>query len=118
GAFAGEGRANREIIGAIVAALRIPVELGGGLRDESAVEAALSSGARWAILGTLAVERFDLVAALAATYPGRIVVGIDARDGRVATRGWTDVTSVDAVELGRRVAAAGVERVVYTDIAR
>jgi phosphoribosylformimino-5-aminoimidazole carboxamide ribotide isomerase len=118
GAFAAEGRANREVIHAIVSALRIPVELGGGLRSEAALEAALEAGAQWAILGTLAVERFDLVERLAAKHPGRIVVGVDARDGRVATRGWTDVTSVDAVKLGRRVAAAGVERVIYTDIAR
>lgn len=119
GAFAGEGgEANRDVIRAIVAALRIPVELGGGLRDEAAVEAALEAGAHWAIVGTLAVERFDAVERLAARHPGRVVVGIDARDGRVATRGWTDVTETDAVDLARRVAAAGVERVVYTDIAR
>jgi phosphoribosylformimino-5-aminoimidazole carboxamide ribotide isomerase len=118
GAFTGAGEANREIISAILSRLSIPVEVGGGLRTEAAVEVALASGARWAILGTLAVERFDLVEALAERHPRRVVVGIDARDGRVATRGWTDVTEVDAVELGRRVAAAGVERVVYTDIAR
>lgn len=118
GAFATEGGANRDVIRAIVSALTIPVELGGGLRTEAAVDAALDAGARWAILGTLAVERFDLVEALAARHPGRIVVGIDARDGRVATRGWTDVTEVDAIELGKRAAAAGVERLVYTDIAR
>jgi SAM-dependent methyltransferase len=70
------------------------------------------------ILGTAAVEQFDMVERLAARHGGRIVVGIDARDGRVATRGWVDLTEIDAVDLGRRVAAAGVERVVYTDIAR
>ncbi len=118
GAFASEGGANRDVIRAIVSALTIPVELGGGLRTEAAVDAALDAGARWAILGTLAVERFDLVEALAARHPGRIVVGIDARDGRVATRGWTDVTEVDAVELGKRAAGAGIERLIYTDIAR
>jgi phosphoribosylformimino-5-aminoimidazole carboxamide ribotide isomerase len=118
GAFAGSGEANAEVIREIVSAVRIPVELGGGLRSREAVEAALGAGARWAILGTVAVENFALVATLAADHPGRIVVGIDARDGRVATRGWTDVTSVDAVELGRRVAHAGVARVIYTDIAR
>ncbi len=118
GAFAGTGDANRDVIRSIVGALAIPVELGGGLRSMEAVEAVLDAGARWAILGTVAVEQFDLVAELAAAYPGRIVVGIDARDGRVATRGWTDVTSIDAVDLARRVGDAGVERIIYTDIAR
>ena len=89
----------------------------GWYRSHQAAQG-VEAGARWAILGTLAVERFDIVEALAARHPGRIVVGVDARDGRVATRGWTDVTAVDAVELGRRAAAAGVARAIYTDIAR
>jgi phosphoribosylformimino-5-aminoimidazole carboxamide ribotide isomerase len=119
GAFAGErGEANRETIRAIVAALAIPIEIGGGLRSEASVAAALEAGAHWAVLGTVAVERFDLVTSLAAAYPGRIVVGIDARDGFVATHGWTDVTSIEAVELARRAAGAGVERAIYTDISR
>jgi phosphoribosylformimino-5-aminoimidazole carboxamide ribotide isomerase len=118
GAFTGAGEANRETVRAILAAMRIPVELGGGLRTEAAVEAALAAGARWAILGTLAVENPASVATLAAAYPGRIVVGIDARDGLVATRGWTERTSLDAIELARRMAGVGVERIVYTDIAR
>lgn len=119
GAFDGNaGSANADIIRAILAAIRIPVELGGGLRSEASVDRALDDGATWAILGTLAVEDPGIVATLARRYPGRIVVGIDARDGRVATRGWTDVTDVDAVELGKRVRDAGVGRVIYTDIAR
>lgn len=119
GAFGGSaGQANREVIRGILESVSIPVELGGGLRNEPTVEAALESGAHWAILGTAAVENFRLVEGLAGRYPGRIVVGIDARDGRVATRGWTDVTDVDAVELGRRVRDVGVDRVIYTDIAR
>ncbi|MGB5035826.1 MAG: 1-(5-phosphoribosyl)-5-[(5-phosphoribosylamino)methylideneamino]imidazole-4-carboxamide isomerase [Blastocatellia bacterium] len=119
GAFDGlGGSANADVVLAILETVGIPVELGGGLRSEASVEVALGSGARWAILGTAAVEDFSLVRSLAGRFPGRIVVGIDARDGRVATRGWTDVTGVDAVELGRRVRDAGVERVIYTDIAR
>lgn len=118
GAFAGGGDANREIVAAILSRLSLPVQVGGGLRTEAAVEVALAAGARWVILGTAAVEQFDMVERLAARHAGRIVVGIDARDGRVATRGWVDLTGIDAVDLGRRVAAAGVERVVYTDIAR
>jgi len=118
GAFTGAGDANRDVVRAILAAVRLPVELGGGLRGEDAVAAALDLGARWAILGTLAVEQPDVVASLASRYPGRIVVGIDARDGRVATRGWTERTEVDAVDLARRMRDVGVERIVYTDIAR
>jgi len=118
GAFAHADGANARVIRAIVSAVSIPVELGGGLRSREAVDAALDAGVRWTILGTIAVERFELVAELASAWPGRIVVGIDARDGRVATRGWTDVTSVDAIELGRRVRDAGIERAIYTDIAR
>lgn len=119
GAFEGQGgSANADVILAILESIGIPVELGGGLRTEASVEVALGSGARWAILGTAAVEDFTLVRSLAERYPGRIVVGIDARDGRVATRGWTDVTDVDAIELGCRVRDVGVERVIYTDIAR
>jgi phosphoribosylformimino-5-aminoimidazole carboxamide ribotide isomerase len=118
GAFAGGGEANRDIVAAILSRLSVPVQVGGGLRTETAADVALAAGARWVILGTAAVEQFDMVEQLATRHPGRIVVGIDARDGRVATRGWVDVTEIDAVELGRRVAAAGIERVVYTDIAR
>jgi phosphoribosylformimino-5-aminoimidazole carboxamide ribotide isomerase len=119
GAFDGQGgSANADVVLAILETVAIPVELGGGLRSEASVELALGSGARWAILGTAAVEDFSLVRSLAGRFPGRIVIGIDARDGRVATRGWTDVTEVDAVELGKRVRDAGVERVIYTDIAR
>lgn len=119
GAFDGTGgSANAEVVLAILESVGIPVELGGGLRSEASVEVALGSGARWAILGTAAIEDFSLVRSLSARFPGRIVVGIDARDGRVATRGWTDVTGVDAIELGRRVRDAGIERVIYTDIAR
>lgn len=118
GAFTGAGPENREAIQAILATSSVPVELGGGLRSESAVEEALEAGARWAILGTLAVERFDLLERLAARHGERIVVGVDARDGKVATRGWTEKTGIDAVDFARRVADVGVRRVIYTDIAR
>ena len=117
GAFDGTGgSANAEVVLAILESVGIPVELGGGLRSEASVEVALGSGARWAILGTAAIEDFTLVSSLAAQFPGRIVVGIDARDGRVATRGWTDVTGVDAIELGRRVRDAGIDDVTSADI--
>lgn len=118
GAFTGAGEANRDVVRAILSSVRVPVELGGGLRGDEAVASALDLGAHWAILGTLAVERPEVVASLASRYPGRIVVGIDARDGRVATRGWTERTEIDAVDLARQMRDAGVERIVYTDIAR
>jgi phosphoribosylformimino-5-aminoimidazole carboxamide ribotide isomerase len=118
GAFTGAGEANRDVVRAILAAVHVPVELGGGLRTEDAVAAALDAGAHWAIVGTLAVESPESVASLAARYPGRVVVGIDARDGMVATRGWTERTALDAIDLARRVVAVGIERIVYTDIAR
>jgi len=96
----------------------VPVQLGGGLRDLEGVEDALGWGLDRVILGTVALRDPELVKRAAAAHPGRIVVGIDARDGRVAVEGWLEASETTAVELGRRFADAGVAAIVYTDIAR
>lgn len=101
-----------------VAELGVPVEYGGGLRTLADVGAALTAGAQWVVLGTVAVNDPELVAEACRRWPGRIMVALDAREGCVATAGWEEDTALTAVEVGRRVKAAGVEEVVYTDIGR
>lgn len=101
-----------------VAALPVPVEIGGGIRDMETVEAYLSAGLRWVVVGTAAVEDRAFVLAAAARYPDRIILGIDAREGLVKTRGWRDGAAISAVELARSYAGAGIAAVIYTDIAR
>lgn len=117
GAKAGQP-VNWAAIEAIAQAVSIPVEVGGGLRDYQSVANLLALGVRWAILGTVAVEKPDLVAQLCSEFPGQIIVGIDARDGKVATRGWLETSEVDAVELAQRMTDAGVAAIIYTDIHR
>ncbi len=117
GAFAGVPR-NKKAIEAIVAAIDIPCELGGGIRDLATIEAYLGLGIDRVILGTVAKENPALVAEACKRFPGRIVVGIDARDGRVAVRGWADVTEKKATEMAREMEGFGVEAIIYTDIAR
>lgn len=117
GAFAGEPR-NREAIRAIVAAVDIPTELGGGIRDMRTIEAYLELGIDRVILGTVAKENPALVKEACMAFPGRIVVGIDAKDGLVAVRGWADVTEKQATEMAREMEGFGVEAIIYTDIAR
>lgn len=97
---------------------RIPVQMGGGLRTLEGVDEALSWGLDRVILGTVALRDPELVKRAAAKHPGKIVVGIDARDGRVAVEGWTEGSEILAVDLGRRFEDAGVAAIVYTDIAR
>jgi phosphoribosylformimino-5-aminoimidazole carboxamide ribotide isomerase len=110
---------NRAAIARIVeAAAGVPVQLGGGLRDLEGIDAALSAGVDRAILGTVALRDPALVKQASARHPGRIVVGIDARDGMVAVEGWTEASETTAVEVGRRFEDAGVAAIVYTDIAR
>ncbi len=96
----------------------IPVQVGGGLRTLAGVDEALGWGVDRVILGTVALRDPELVKRAAAAHPGRIVVGIDARDGLVAVEGWTEGSEIRAVELGRRFEDAGVAAIVYTDIAR
>jgi phosphoribosylformimino-5-aminoimidazole carboxamide ribotide isomerase len=117
GAFAGEPK-NRAAIEAIVNAIDIPTQLGGGIRDLATVEAYLSLGLSRVILGTAAQRNPELVKEACALFPGRIVVGIDAKGGMVAVQGWAEVTGVAAVDLARKFEGYGVAAIIYTDIAR
>ncbi|MEN3332237.1 MAG: phosphoribosylformimino-5-aminoimidazole carboxamide ribotide isomerase [Blastocatellia bacterium] len=119
GAFLGAASANLQIIKRINGEITIPIEVGGGLRSLADIEFILRDvGARYSIIGTLAVEQPRLLKEAIAAFGDAIVVGIDARDGQVATHGWTEATQVAAIELACEVAALGVARIIYTDIAR
>jgi phosphoribosylformimino-5-aminoimidazole carboxamide ribotide isomerase len=114
-----EGRpVHEQEVAAICMGFGVPVQLGGGLRSLDAVEAALALGVARVILGTAAYENPDFLRAACKKFPGKIIVGIDARDGKVAVKGWKETTSTDAVELAVRAEAAGASRVIYTDISR
>jgi phosphoribosylformimino-5-aminoimidazole carboxamide ribotide isomerase len=117
GAFAGQP-VNGAAVAAILAAVTVPVQLGGGIRDMATIDGWLARGVARVILGTVAVEDPDLVRTAARTHPGRIAIGIDARGGRVATRGWATETEVQATDLARRFEDAGVAALIYTDIDR
>lgn len=118
GAFAGTP-INGEAVRAIARAHpQLPVQIGGGIRRAETIEAYLQAGVRYVIVGTRAVREPEFVARTCREFPGRIIVGIDARAGRVATDGWAEVTEVRAVDLARRFAADGVSAIVYTDIER
>ena len=117
GAFAGVPK-NREAIKAIIDAIDIPSELGGGIRDMQTIEAYLDLGVDRVILGTVAKENPALVEEACKKFPGQIVVGIDAKNGLVAVRGWADVTEKKATEMAKEMEGFGVEAIIYTDIAR
>ncbi len=114
GAFAGEPQ-NQAVVGAI-AALGLQVQLGGGLRTRAAVERALALGVRRVVIGTRAAESEAFVADLVQAFGEKIAVGIDAKDGRVAVKGWVDTTGTTALDLARRMDAVGVRTLIYTDI--
>ena len=117
GAFAGKP-VNRTAIEAIIAAAQVPVQLGGGIRDLATIAAWLAGGVERVILGTVALSHPDLVKEACRQWPARIVVGIDARDGRVAVEGWAKTSEVTAIELARKFEEAGVAAIVFTDIER
>lgn len=117
GAFAGKP-VNGAAVEAILAAVDVPAQLGGGIRDMATIEAWLTRGLARVILGTVAVENPGLVREAALAFPGKIAVGIDARAGRVATRGWAEETDVMATDLARQFEDAGVAAIIYTDIDR
>lgn len=109
---------NLPAIEQVVKALSIPVQVGGGVRDGDRLKRLLDVGVQRAIMGTVAVEKPDLVGELCASYPGQVVVGIDARDGWVATKGWLETSKVQAVELAVRMSNMGAAAIIYTDIHR
>ncbi|HEX4271511.1 MAG TPA: 1-(5-phosphoribosyl)-5-[(5-phosphoribosylamino)methylideneamino]imidazole-4-carboxamide isomerase [Rhizomicrobium sp.] len=115
GAFAGHS-ANSAAIKSIRAAIDLPIQLGGGIRDRAAVEAWLEAGITRVILGTAALTDPGFVKDAARAHPGRIVVGADAKGGRIATEGWAAVSELTPVELGRRFEDAGVAAILFTDI--
>jgi phosphoribosylformimino-5-aminoimidazole carboxamide ribotide isomerase len=117
GAFAGEPK-NRAAIEAILKAITIPSQLGGGIRDIATIEAYLSLGLSRVIIGTAAQRNPELVREACARFPGRIVVGIDARNGMVAVQGWAELTDITAVDLARKFEGFGISAIIYTDISR
>jgi phosphoribosylformimino-5-aminoimidazole carboxamide ribotide isomerase len=117
GAKAGKS-VNLSVIKAIATAIDIPVQVGGGLRDRTGVTRLLETGVQQAILGTVAVEKPELVTQLCQEFPHQIVVGIDARNGMVATKGWLETSAVTAIDLAQRMAQQGVAAIIYTDIHR
>jgi phosphoribosylformimino-5-aminoimidazole carboxamide ribotide isomerase len=117
GAFAGRPQ-NASAVERILAAVKIPVQLGGGIRDRAGIEGWLSKGVTRVIIGTAAVRNPELVKDAANEFPGRIAVGLDARDGKVAVEGWAKSSSVTTLEIAKRFEDAGVAAIVYTDIAR
>ncbi|MFT8421108.1 MAG: 1-(5-phosphoribosyl)-5-[(5-phosphoribosylamino)methylideneamino]imidazole-4-carboxamide isomerase, partial [Gluconacetobacter sp.] len=117
GAFAGRS-ANSAAIEAIIANATVPVQLGGGLRDLDSIERWLAAGITRVILGSVAVKNPELVRAACRAFPGRIVAGIDARSGQVATEGWAETSDMKAIDLGRRMEDAGVAAIIFTEISR
>jgi phosphoribosylformimino-5-aminoimidazole carboxamide ribotide isomerase len=117
GAFAGRP-VNAAAVAAILGAVTIPVQLGGGIRDMAGIEGWLAAGVHRVILGSAAVKNPTLVRQACRAFPGRIVVGIDARDGSVATDGWAETSSVRAINLALSFEDAGVAAIIYTDIGR
>ena len=117
GAFAGRS-VNGEAVEAILRAARVPVQLGGGIRDMAGVARWLEAGVRRVILGSAAVKTPALVQEACRAYPGRVAVGIDARNGVVATEGWAESSGIEALDLALRFEDAGVAVIIYTDIGR
>jgi phosphoribosylformimino-5-aminoimidazole carboxamide ribotide isomerase len=117
GAFAGEP-VNAAAVESILKLTKTPAQLGGGIRDMKTIETWLDKGLARVILGTVAVENPALVREAAKAFPGKVAVGIDARDGKVATKGWAEETNVDAVELAKSFENDGVSAIIYTDINR
>jgi phosphoribosylformimino-5-aminoimidazole carboxamide ribotide isomerase len=115
GAFAGHS-ANTDAIKSIRAAIDLPIQLGGGIRDMKAVDGWLEAGITRVILGTAALTDPQFVKDAARTYPGRIVVGADAKGGKIATQGWADVSDLTPTDLGKRFEDAGVAAILFTDI--
>ena len=117
GAFAGEP-VNAAPVEAILAACPVPAQLGGGIRDMATIERWIDKGLARVILGTVAVENPDLVRQAAREFPGKVAVGLDARNGFVATKGWAEETDVQVTDLAKSFEDAGISAIIYTDILR
>jgi phosphoribosylformimino-5-aminoimidazole carboxamide ribotide isomerase len=117
GAFAGKP-VNAAAVERILAEVKIPVQLGGGIRDRVTIDAWLDKGIARVIVGTAAVRDPALVKAAARAYPGRVAVGLDARDGKIAVEGWSQTSTLSALDVARRFEDAGVAAIVYTDVNR
>jgi len=119
GAFSESNSRNRQTLAEIIRAIDIPVQFGGGIRSIEDVKAVIEPGVSRVVIGTLAVESPDILMELVRLFgPDRIAVGIDARDGRVVTRGWEREEKLSALELAKRIALLGIQRVIYTDVSR
>jgi len=117
GAFAGKPM-NAAAVERILAAVKIPVQLGGGIRDRATIEGWLGKGVTRVIIGTAAVRNPALVKEAARAFPRRVAVGLDARDGKVAVEGWAETSELSALEIAHRFGDAGVAAIIYTDVAR
>jgi phosphoribosylformimino-5-aminoimidazole carboxamide ribotide isomerase len=117
GAFAGKPQ-NADAVEGILKTVKMPVQLGGGIRDMATLEAWLAKGIARVIIGTAAVRDPSFVKEAAKKYPGRVAVGLDARDGKVAVEGWAETSTVTALEIAQRFEDAGVAAIIFTDIAR
>jgi phosphoribosylformimino-5-aminoimidazole carboxamide ribotide isomerase len=118
GAFAGEPRQSALVAKIVAAVGPVPVEIGGGLRDLAAVDAALETGARWAVVGTRAAIDAAFLSDVCRRHPGKIIVAVDAHGQRVAVKGWTETTGESVAEIGARARDAGAAALLYTDISR
>jgi phosphoribosylformimino-5-aminoimidazole carboxamide ribotide isomerase len=118
GAFAGKPK-NADVIHAIVQAYpNVPVQIGGGIRDEDTIQAYLEAGVEYVIIGTKAVSEPHFVRDVAIEFPGHIIVGLDAKDGKVAIDGWSKLSRHDVIDLAKKFEALGVSAIIYTDISR
>ena len=118
GAFAGKPENKEAVAGILAEHPELPVQLGGGVRDIATIDAYLELGLRWVIIGTQAVKEPEFVTEACRQFPDQIIVGVDAKDGWVATEGWAEASTVSAVEVVKRFADVGVSSIVYTDIGR
>ncbi|MBI1819046.1 MAG: 1-(5-phosphoribosyl)-5-[(5-phosphoribosylamino)methylideneamino]imidazole-4-carboxamide isomerase [Nitrospirae bacterium] len=107
---------NREVIRKILKTVPTPIQVGGGIREFETIESYLSMGVSRVVLGTSIIKNIDLLKKAAKAFPGQIVAGIDAKNGKIAISGWTDVTGESAVDYGRKISALGIAALVYTDI--
>ena len=118
GAFAGKPK-NAEVITAIATAFpHVPVQIGGGIRDEETIQGYLDAGVKYVIIGTKAVTDPSFVSCVATKFAGHVIVGLDAKDGKVATDGWAKISKYDVADLAKQFESDGVEAIIYTDIAR